>query len=111
MKGQRRRFLRFAAGSIGAFAIAPKISFARPTLEQHTMTLQNLSRRMINREVTSRELIEQALAAIAAPDGEGARAFLQVHRDAAVHAADRVDAERRSRACARRAPSSSAART
>ena len=50
---------------------------------------------MMSREVTSRELIEQALAAIAAPDGEGARAFLSVHRDSALHMADRVDAERK----------------
>jgi aspartyl-tRNA(Asn)/glutamyl-tRNA(Gln) amidotransferase subunit A len=50
---------------------------------------------MIDREVTSRELVEQALAAIAAPDGEGARAFLSVHRDMALHTANRVDAERK----------------
>jgi len=95
MKRNRRQFVRFAAGSIGGLAIAPMVSLAQPTLERPTMTLQDLSRRMMSREVTSRELIEQALAAIAAPDGEGARAFLSVHRDSALHMADRVDAERK----------------
>src|SRR5262245_45984618 len=43
---------------------------------------------------TSRERIERALAAIDASEGEGARAFIEVHRDAALTAADRIDAER-----------------
>lgn len=47
------------------------------------------------RQVTSRELVERSLAAIAAPAGEGARAFLKVHRDSALATADRIDADRK----------------
>ena len=40
---------------------------------------------------TSRELTEQALARIKDPDGEGSRAFLTVHEEAALVAADASD--------------------
>jgi aspartyl-tRNA(Asn)/glutamyl-tRNA(Gln) amidotransferase subunit A len=46
----------------------------------------------LTRKITSRELVERALAAIASPAGEGARAFLKVHREPALAAADRIDA-------------------
>lgn len=42
-------------------------------------------------KATSRELTERALARIDDPDGEGARAFLAVHREAALSAADASD--------------------
>ena len=42
-------------------------------------------------KTTSRELTEQALARIKSPDGEGARAFLAVHEEAALVAADASD--------------------
>ena len=42
-------------------------------------------------KTTSRELIKQALARIKDPDGEGARAFLAVHEEAALVAADASD--------------------
>ena len=45
-------------------------------------------------KTTSRELTEQALARINDPDGEGSRAFLQVHDDAALAAADASDSLR-----------------
>jgi aspartyl-tRNA(Asn)/glutamyl-tRNA(Gln) amidotransferase subunit A len=60
-----------------------------------SMTLLDLSRALAARQITSRQLVEQALAAIAAPGGEGARAFIEVHRDAALAAADRSDAGRK----------------
>jgi len=44
----------------------------------------------------SRDLVEQCLARIAAPDGEGSRAFLKVHADQARAAADLHDTMRRS---------------
>jgi aspartyl-tRNA(Asn)/glutamyl-tRNA(Gln) amidotransferase subunit A len=59
------------------------------------MTLLDLSRRLANGQVSSRQLVEQALAAIDDPAGEGARTFIQVHRDTALADADRVDAMRR----------------
>ncbi len=42
---------------------------------------------------TSRELVEQCLARIEDPDGEGKRAFLQVDAEGARASADRVDAD------------------
>lgn len=42
--------------------------------------------------VRSRELVETALAAIAAPEGEGARTFLRVFAEEARKAADSIDA-------------------
>jgi aspartyl-tRNA(Asn)/glutamyl-tRNA(Gln) amidotransferase subunit A len=45
--------------------------------------------------LTSRELVERALAAIEDPRGEGTRTFLRVHRDAALSTADRIDADSR----------------
>jgi aspartyl-tRNA(Asn)/glutamyl-tRNA(Gln) amidotransferase subunit A len=58
------------------------------------MTLLELSRLLAAREVTSRELVERSLAAIEDPNGEGARAFIRVHRSAALATADRIDGER-----------------
>jgi aspartyl-tRNA(Asn)/glutamyl-tRNA(Gln) amidotransferase subunit A len=59
------------------------------------MTLLELSRLLAARKVTSRELVEKSLAAIEAPNGEGARAFIHVHRSAALEVADRIDGERK----------------
>ncbi|MFA6959099.1 MAG: amidase [Thermoanaerobaculia bacterium] len=59
------------------------------------MTIVELSHLLASRKVTSRELVEQSLAAISDPEGEGARTFLLVHRSEALAAADRVDALRR----------------
>jgi len=59
------------------------------------MTILELSRLLAARKVTSRELVEKSLAAIEDPNGEGARAFIRVHRSAALATADRIDDERR----------------
>ena len=59
------------------------------------MTIAELSRLLASGQITSRELVEQSLAAIADPQGEGSRAFLLVHEQAARAAADDVDARRR----------------
>ena len=60
------------------------------------MTIVDLSRSLADRKITSRQLVEQSLTAIRDPLGEGSRAFLLVHESAALAAADRVDAQRRS---------------
>ncbi len=60
------------------------------------MTIIELSRLLDCRKVTSRQLVEQALAAIKDPSGEGARTFILVHGRSALAAADRVDAQRSS---------------
>jgi aspartyl-tRNA(Asn)/glutamyl-tRNA(Gln) amidotransferase subunit A len=59
------------------------------------MTIIELSRLLSNQKITSRQLVEQSLAAIKDPQGEGARTFLVVHENEALAAADRVDAQRR----------------
>ncbi len=58
-------------------------------------TLLELSLRLARQELSSRELVEQALAAIDDAAGEGTRTFLRVHRDSALAEADRVDTMRR----------------
>jgi Asp-tRNA(Asn)/Glu-tRNA(Gln) amidotransferase A subunit family amidase len=60
------------------------------------MALAELASSLSTGETTSRQLVEEALAAIKDPRGEGARTFLMVHESEALAAADRVDAQRRS---------------
>ena len=50
-----------------------------PAGEVTTMTIVELSRLLARRKLTSRQLVEQSLAAIKDPKGEGARTFLLVH--------------------------------
>jgi aspartyl-tRNA(Asn)/glutamyl-tRNA(Gln) amidotransferase subunit A len=64
-----------------------------------TMTINELSQLLSSRKITSRQLVEQSLAAIKNPQGEGARTFLVVHENESLAAVDRVDAQRR--ACAK----------
>ncbi|HEX5862882.1 MAG TPA: amidase [Casimicrobiaceae bacterium] len=59
------------------------------------MTIVELSRLLASQKITSRQLVEQSLAAIRDPQGEGTRTFLLVHDTEALAAADRVDARRR----------------
>jgi aspartyl-tRNA(Asn)/glutamyl-tRNA(Gln) amidotransferase subunit A len=100
----RRDFLRDAARA-GALALAgsalghPAPALAR-TLRPSappplTMTIAEYARQLAAGTITSRQLVERALAAIDDPQGEGARTFLAVHRQSALAAADRVDARRR----------------
>jgi len=54
-------------------------------------TVETLSRDLADGKTSSRELVEQALARIAEPAGEGARAFLKVGADSARADADHAD--------------------
>ena len=65
-------------------------------------TVAQLGRELAAGRTTSRELVEQALAKIAAPYGEGARAFIKVYADGARSAADYADRLRK--AGVRRSP-------
>ncbi|HUQ76754.1 MAG TPA: amidase [Burkholderiales bacterium] len=65
-------------------------------------TVAQLERDLAAGRATSRELVEQALARIAAPDGEGKRAFLKVYADSARAEADHCDRLRK--AGVRRSP-------
>src|SRR5574337_1686431 len=57
-------------------------------------TLAEISRRLATGTATSRALIEESLARIADPSGEGARTFLTVYADRARAEADAIDAAR-----------------
>jgi Asp-tRNA(Asn)/Glu-tRNA(Gln) amidotransferase A subunit family amidase len=103
MEKDRRAFLSDSA-CLGALALAgiplwrmaPALAQkSEPGRELATMTIIELSRLLSSRKITSRQLVEQSLAAIKDPQGEGARTFLLVHHSEALAAADRVDAQRR----------------
>jgi aspartyl-tRNA(Asn)/glutamyl-tRNA(Gln) amidotransferase subunit A len=54
-------------------------------------TLSELSRRLVSGRVSARALVDESLARIRDPQGEGARAFISVSSDAARAQADEVD--------------------
>lgn len=58
-------------------------------------TLADLARQLAESRTTSRDLVERALARIADPAGEGARAFVAVDAGGARAAADFVDQQRK----------------
>ena len=58
-------------------------------------TLAQLSRRLAEGHITSRELVEHAIASIADPAGEGARTFISVDAEGARAAADFADLQRK----------------
>ncbi len=97
----RRHFLLRATACAGSAAglaslagcATPLGGDGKPVLG--TMGMAGLSRALALRQVSSRQLVEQALAAIAKADGEGARVFLQVHAAQARATAAAVDARRR----------------
>ena len=66
----------------------------RATLSPNSTVLQ-LAEALADGRTTSREVIEQALARIADPAGEGARTFVKVYSDTARAAADAQDRLRR----------------
>ncbi|MEO7501834.1 MAG: amidase family protein, partial [Gemmatimonadaceae bacterium] len=98
----RRQFL-YDSARLSAFALAGSVLWRiSPALAQMgsegklaTMTLSELAHRLSTGEVTSRQLVEEALAAIKDPRGEGSRVFLAVHESEALAAADRADAQQR----------------
>ena len=102
MDQDRRAFLHDSA-RMGAFVLAsaalwriePAYAQSRSGHELATMTLVELSRLLASQKISSRQLVEQSLAAITDTQGEGSRAFLLVHDREALAAADRVDALRR----------------
>ena len=61
-------------------------------------TLAALADDLAGGRTSAKKLVEQCLAAIADPAGEGARAFIHVDREAALAAADAMDALRKANA-------------
>jgi aspartyl-tRNA(Asn)/glutamyl-tRNA(Gln) amidotransferase subunit A len=70
--------------------------------EQESMknnpTLASLADDLANGRTSARKLVEECLAKIADPAGEGARAFIHVDRQASLDAADAMDALRKANA-------------
>ena len=64
----------------------------------HPPTLATLADDLESGRTTARRLVEDCLARIADPAGEGARTFIHVDRDAALAAADAMDGLRRANA-------------
>lgn len=85
-----------ALGGPVLWQIAPALDQRAMGRELATMTIVELTRLLVSQKITSRQLVEQSLAAINDPKGEGSHTFLQVHDKEALAAADRVDAQRRS---------------
>jgi len=102
MDQDRRDFLQDSA-RLGAIALTSAAlwplnsAFAQSGSgrELATMSIDDLSHFLASQKITSRQLVEQALAAIKDPQGEGSRTFLSVHENEALAAADQVDAQRR----------------
>jgi len=102
MDQSRRDFLQDSA-RLGAVAVAsaalwridPALAQSGSGRELATMSIVELSHLLASQKITSRQLVEQALAAIKNPQGEGSRTFLSVHESEALATAGRVDARRR----------------
>lgn len=102
MDRRRRDFLCHSV-ALGACMFAPSApaqnlrAQARRASEHDlaTKSIGELSQLLAEQKTTSRQLVEQALAAIKDPKGEGSRTFISVHAETALASADRIDAQRR----------------
>lgn len=101
MDKQRRTILK--SGAIGAAiagvnAIFPQAlaqSTSKSGNSMHGQSITSLKRSLKKGSVTSRQLVEEALAAINDPNGEGKPSFIKVHAEAALRTADAIDAQRK----------------
>src|SRR5262245_64039753 len=64
----------------------------------HNKTLAALAAKLANGRTSGRKLVEECLARIGDPAGEGQRAFIHVDKDAALEAADAMDHLRKANA-------------
>lgn len=101
MDRERRVILQSAAIGVamaGIDAIAPR-AFAQSTPKSGNsirgQSLASLQHRLSSGGVTSRQLVEEALAAINDPNGEGKATFIKVHAEKALQTADAIDARRK----------------
>ncbi|HEV7636561.1 MAG TPA: amidase family protein, partial [Bradyrhizobium sp.] len=65
---------------------------------KNTPTLAALADDLENGRTSARKLVDECLARIADPSGEGARAFIHVDAEAAIEAAEAMDRLRKARA-------------
>jgi aspartyl-tRNA(Asn)/glutamyl-tRNA(Gln) amidotransferase subunit A len=105
----RRSFLKQAAGTaaaVGLPGMATQAFAQRPegvgtntntnaSRAMGQLSITELSRRLAAGTLSSGQLVEEALAAIQNPAGEGARSFIRVHAESARATAARLDAERK----------------
>src|SRR5207302_1004144 len=96
--------LKHGAGTFGQRANRPRTPHRRRTADSKGIracyrfgmwTVAQLSADLAAGTITSRDLVEQALSRIAAPEGEGARAFLKLYTDTARAEAEFSDRLRR----------------
>jgi aspartyl-tRNA(Asn)/glutamyl-tRNA(Gln) amidotransferase subunit A len=85
--------LALASTTLGRMTTA--LAQNEPGRELATMSIVELLRLLASKKFTSRQLVEQSLAAIKDQHGEGARTFLMVHDTEALAAADAIDSQRR----------------
>jgi len=87
-----------AAAIAGVNAILPRALAQSASNSGHSIhgrSITDLKRSLSNGSVTSRQLVETALAAINDPNGEGKATFIKVHAKEALQAADAIDAQRK----------------
>ena len=77
------------------FPRAPSRSGLKSGNSIRGQSITNLTRGLSNGSVTSRQLVEDALAAINDPNGEGKATFIKVHAEKALQTADAIDAQRK----------------
>ena len=101
MDKERRVILQsaaIAAAIAGVNAISPR-ALAQPASKSGNsirgQSITNLTHGLSNGSVTSRQLVEDALAAINDPNGEGKATFIKVHAEKALQSADTIDAQRK----------------
>ena len=70
----------------------------RVTTTMHNPTLASLADDLENGRTSARKLVEECLAKIADPAGEGERTFIHVDKEAAIEAADAMDHLRKANA-------------
>src|SRR6185312_13413532 len=74
-----------------AISLHEKSPVSEETRRMHKKTLAVLAAELANGRTSARKLVEECLARIADPAGEGQRAFVHVDKDAALEAADAMD--------------------
>ncbi len=98
----RRTFLQHTAGTaaaVGMLSMLPRALAQAPDAGGRAMgqlSMAEIGRRLEAGSLTSSQLVEEALAAIQNPAGEGARTFIRVHAESARATASRLDTERKS---------------
>lgn len=99
MDKERRAILQsgaIGAAMVGVNAIFPRaLAQSKASNSMHAQSITSLKSGLSNGSLTSRQLVEDALAAINNPNGEGKPSFIKVHAEKALQSADAIDAQRK----------------